>query len=348
MAIRAIWSFNHLPSVASLNGFGRNQYGITNTRVNQVYTSAPTVNADGSLLVYLKTELSSGSTVTVSSTLNVNCSNITDGVSPRSFMGMHLVHINALSYPCTLSVNNNVIIDRSDPILPPWNVPLFLEVCIDRVNKIVTVYADGEIVKTITGANAICDGYSGGGVWRYGFPSTPVASNAGAGDRFTINHCYFTDEVAGETESAKLGPVRLLPIIPATTDGANWVSSDSAKTLNDVLNTAITTTALLTAPVITSPTPTTNLDVTFSSAVVDTKPVLALQYLFDSRRVVAESVPFTNITYNGIVKAIKEPQLSGTTLLYGLPTGIAEKAPDNTPWTMGKVKQTKLTYGATG
>lgn len=344
MTIRALWSFSHLPRVSATTDFARNSYGLTHVRIDPLYNPVASITADGGLLVYSSNTASTGGRQQ-SSLLNVACNLITDGVSPKSFIGMQLTYFLPPTYTSGLEISGVRVIARDDPALPDWREAIYLEIGIDRVNKVVEVYCDGVLVKTITGTDAvnICNGYGGTNNWRYGYFATNMSPSS---ERFVINNVYFSDEPAGATESAKLGPIKFIPLTPDTTVGTDWVSSDSGKSLNDVLNTAATTTALLTAPVINSAAPASPLDMTFTTTQDNALTIKAVQFLFDARRLTAETNAGVNIDYSGNNAPLDPPELVGTTLRYGMPTSVSMKAPDNTAWTIDKLKASKLTLSA--
>lgn len=344
MAIRAMWNFNHLPvgTVVGSSGFLMNSFGITHAS-GGYSVPTPTVMADGSLeFLYGQ----SGSSSTIASYINVPASTVTDGVSKKSFIGLLITESSGYytwySKPAGMVINDLVLFYRNDPALPPIYTTFYLEVGIDRVNKEITLYVDNVLVKTITGAAAaaICDSYNGANTWRWGWIST---SSYGDSWRGNISNIYFSDEVDGETVSARQGPVSVTPITITSATGVDWISSDGRSLLADI-TTEYTNAASLTAPMIASGEPATDLTLGFSIPGADNRVIAQMQFFFDAKRsnnLAAQPVIKMKMGENS--KTLTPFAFTGTALAYGLKSGFSKVAPDDSAWTVGKLKASKLT-----
>lgn len=347
MAIRAMWNFNHLPVgiTTGVSGFNLNSYGITWYFVGYS-PQTPTVQSDGSLeLLYGQDSYPSANI----SMISIPASSVTDGISPKSYMGLKITEsAGAYSWwlkPSGLTINDLLVISRQDPLMPPVYTSFYLEVGIDRVKKEVTIYVDNVLIKTMTDANAvaICAAYNGANPWRFGW--TTGGTNGGA-YRGNVSNLYFADEVVGETESARQGPVTISPIVITSAVGPDWTSSDSKPLLDDLL-TPYSTAASLTSPVIRSGDPYSDLRLGMDAAISAGQAIKATQFLFDGvRHAKTTTQPVLSVSDDTNSTALT-PFVFGAAFAYGLKTGINAVAPDGGAWTIEKLKAAKLVVSCT-
>lgn len=351
MTIRAMWNFYHLPvgTVTGANRFNLNSYGLTSIAVGFGTFNATTrteVAADGSLDIYIG---SNGSQSAMASLISVPASALTDGISPKSYFGFKISEALAtslLTFNLWLTINDLVVITREDPVLPAKGTTFYLEVGIDRIKKEITIYVDNLLVKTLTDADAmaIVDAYKNAAPLKWGYHG---AYGRGGNDKSNVSNFYFSDEVAGETESARQGPVNISPIIFKSAVGAGWSSSDSKPLLDDLLA-PYSNLAALTAPVIRSGDPYNDLSLEMDVSLPAGKPITAVQFLFDGFRVPKSLTrPVLSVSDGTNSKSIAPFAFSLPTIEYGLKSGIGTVAPDGSAWTIEKLKAAKLIVSCT-
>lgn len=351
MAIRAMWNFNHLPvgTVTGANRFNLNSYDITAVALGYGTYNGSTkieVAADGSVGVFIG---GNGSESLMTSVINVPSSVVTDGVSPKSYFGFKVSEVLATSsgtFNLRLTINDLIVIAREDSVLPAKGTNFYLEVGLDRVKKEITIYVDGLLSKTMTDANAVAivNAYSGTAPWKWGYHAL---YGRGGADKSNVSNFYFSDEVVGETESARQGPVNITPIVFNSAVGSGWTSSDAKPLLTDIL-TPYTSAASLTAPVIRSGDPYTDLVLGLDVSIPAGQVIKAAQFLFDGvRHAKTTSQPLLSVTDGTNSNSVTPFAFSTSSIAYGLMSGINTTAPDGGVWTTEKFKAAKLVVGCT-
>lgn len=351
MAIRAMWNFYHLPvgAVTGANRLNLNTYGITGITAGYGTYDGSTkveVAADGSLGIFIG---GNGSQSTLTSVISVPASSITDGVSPKSYFGFKISEVLATSsgkFELRLTINNLTVITREDIVLPAKGTIFYLEVGLDRVKKEVTIYVDNSLVKTMNDANAIAivNAYKDSAPLKWGYHG--YYGNGGA-DRSNVSNAYFADEVVGETESARQGPVNITPIVFQSASGNGWTSSEM-KPLLDGLLAPYSSLAALTAPTIRSGDPYNDLQLGMDAAIPAGQVIKATQFLFDGvRHSKTVTQPVLSVSDGTNSKPLAPFAFSTTTIAYGLKSGINTAAPDGSAWTIEKLKTAKLVVGCT-
>ena len=352
MTIRAMWNFNHIPP-GTLTGavrFTLNSYGITYIAAGFGTFNGTTkidVLADGSIECYVGGNNSQSPMVSL---ISVPCSAITDGVSPKSYFGFRVTESPVWSlstHNLCLSINDILVIAREDPALPAKGTTFYLEVGIDRVKKEITFYVDNVLVKTMSDASVapIIAAYKDASPWKWGYHGYYSFGNS---DKINFSNAYFADEVAGETESARQGPVVISPIIFKSAVGDGWTSSDSKPLLDDLL-TPYNTAAALTAPVIRSNDPYGVLQLGLDASIAPSQSIKAVQFLFDGYRHARTTTKPVLTVDDGTNSKVVPPFTftANTTIDYGLKSGINTVAPDGSNWTLDKLKASKLLVNCT-
>lgn len=189
-------------------------------------------------------------------------------------------------------------------------------------------YRDGELIGSDNfSPSTLATAYRNGTLWM-GFTPRPAASTAGALLGFKDFIISSSNDI---NESARLGPVRLVPIGIDSTVGSDWTTSNS-EPVTDVLNTPFPNAGDLSTPHAISPLSLQELHCKLSSGLTNADEILAVKLLFGGKlgdtsaeRLAAE------------ISLAEESILLGdlaltTSWTYGIPSPILNVSPKGTPW----------------
>lgn len=321
MAIRAMWGFAHLPQKTTLGtlaggyGLAYNGYGIV---ADAGYN---TLSIEGNAIAIVNnTNAAVG--------FYVPAASITDGVAPKSIIGFRL-RAPYLAFGSTISIGPTATTTAELGLVNGAEV--YIEIICDRVTKEISFFVNGVFkLKKVTAVAPLIIGhtfayatYRSGGVSNY------------------LSDFYFIDDTLDDTPCSRLGAVTVKPLDSLTASGEGWTTPNAAPLL-DVLNTPFTDAASILAPVASSPQDLAPIEVGISEPTTGLAPIKGIMFALSSRRIPSSAV--------GLDLGIK----TGQSLKYGNATtfasdaithshsGVFQKAPDGTEWTLDKVKATTL------
>lgn len=358
MALRDFWDFSQLPGLTTVTGDATATNPLNFSRNDWVYqngsaagplsnTVAPGwINVASTLFQYrLNNNLTTGTTW---SSVGIPYFDVSSQSVPQSFIGFRFQYASVLGYLTQLLYLTNsagtaqVVVPMAGLGLSPAT-PYYIEVMIDRVNKLVVVWVDG--IQKLSSTFDFNGFANGAAVNLYFGQVFSIENSSGTIDGYyRFRDVYFVDNTQDDTICTRLGPVTAVPEAVAAASAPNWVSSDENGALAD-LNTAIgTSTATQNAPVLTSPASMDVIELTMNAGNVDPRlEVYAMKLSVTAERLSGTSFSMlTEASFNG--ESIAGNKLAFPTAQafnWNTPAVLLEKAPDGSVWTPTSLAETQ-------
>lgn len=336
MALRSLWGFDHIPSGSAI-GVQASGYGLPYAGHGLIVASLDTAYASISIkngaISTAFTTVRAGSTAWVRFPLT----GLTDNTSPRSHVGFNFTRTvtvaGAQGGAELVWIGGEAVVLHSD-FTAVLNVPILIELTIDRIKKEVLVYVNNKFKRRISSAS-IVNNYNSGGIMYLGAIAAPI--NAG---EFLFRDFYFVDDTQDNTQCNRLGvaSVAAVPITGAT--AVDWTTT--AASILASINTPYSSTASTTTPVVSSTASKTDL-VMSVTANASSLPIVGVSFTSSLAKRAGSGATATG---NASIGATK---LNGTTfvaananLAYSTEVGTFAKAPGDVTWTIALLNQTKF------
>jgi hypothetical protein len=209
----------------------------------------------------------------------------------------------------------------------------YIEVLIDRLNKVLTVWVDGT---QFSSAFFDYTAYANGAdttLW-FGAPFN-FGYTGGNSTTWYVRDFYSLDDTQDSTLCSRLGPVDVRPAALGSVTAPNWISSDSQPALAD-LSTPFGAAATWPIPTQTEPTSMDPLQFTLSNGgLVSNERILAVKADISAQRPGGFMFsPQITVKYNNqTAQARQMVYPTPNALVFNQNAFLLEKAPDGTAWT---------------
>lgn len=272
---------------------------------------------------------------------------ISDGVSRATYIGFRWSRSAGLGGHGVMLSNN---LSAFQAILPLGSTTYgqinFIEILIDRVNKLLTVWIDGAQYSSVffdyvAYANGADTTLWFGSPYNSGYPS-----NYGTVAYWYMRDFYSLDDTQDSSLCSRLGPVDVRPAALAGVTAPNWISSDAGTPLADFTSPLTATSTTWTAPTQTEPPTMDPIQVQLANTgLVNGENILAVKadvsatrpggYVFAPQA----SVKYNNQTAAG--KTLAYP--TGNAIVYNQNAFLMEKAPDGSIWSPSSLAAAVMT-----
>lgn len=341
MAIRDLWAFDHLPTPAGIGPLGPLGF----FRSDLIYNSQTSATHNGNTASWIQfpTVVLAGPS-SIMGNFGIPYAAVSDYTQRRSFIGFRFL-FNNLNAGAVSSACNLVNAAGTSQILVPTsiltaNVEQYIEIMIDRANKVFVVWVDGvKTNTTIFDFNAFM-----GTTGNLFFGTTFVIASTLSNNTWQIKNVYFVDDTQDATLCYRLGPVAPTDVTLSAVSAPNWTSSDSGTPLADLTTPMIAGGGAEIAPLQNMSATLDPIVATLSASPLDsTLAVIALKTYCTSQMVTGPAVSFqTEFDYNSATKAGNKLTYTGTSMRYNQTIGLETTAADGTPLTFANINLTQL------
>lgn len=353
MAIRDMWTYDHAPQGSTDLSTGSGGPSYSETGLYNQYTGNPGYAYNNGITNAIQATTDGYLTMNSSSTSNpglaVQAKEVQDwSVATQYWLGFrtktskqNASNANVFTMSDTIGqANPSILVLESDMTAAGANVlnqDYYVEIFIDRINKVYQVYINGTQVKS--GSIATASIVSGGnGFYWFGPWNSGLTANASRAFR----DFYWLDVDA--TTPGRLGPVRSNLAALLAVNAPNYTLNASGTSATDALsafNTAYPTPPLATPNVTNAPSDDT-LTSSFTTGVASTSSVVAVDYRHASQSSSAANLGVA-LSSGGTTQNQSNYAFADTnTMKYGRRAVLATKAVDGSAWTPAKVNATQL------
>lgn len=237
MAIRAIWGFDHLPQLKTVgtraNCYGLFYAGYSLSRV-VLDAAASDILLDASAISCMY-----GSATPSTAVFKFELGPVTDGVSVRSHIGFTITrrtNATTLGNAVIVSLGGTVPLVYANEYPNVVDVPVQVELTVDRVDKKIVVYINNKIVRIIKNAAAV-DSWNTNNI-QCGLTNSIVRSMA-----IHFKDFIFIDDTQDATQCTRPGNRQILNHRLTSVSSTNWSTAEAI----DVPISASVTTPLATS-----------------------------------------------------------------------------------------------------
>jgi hypothetical protein len=351
MAVKAQWSFDHLPTGMSAGSYIGN-LGL-GTGATFGYGSDSGGSSAGSFTIqngwlsfgYAYSAYYSGGT-SYGTNLTTPLNNLFDNTKPHSVIGfrLNLSGAAALSSPgCVwLTTGSTVtkLVTQNDASLGLVQGGIYyIELVFDRINNAISTFVNNQFKKTvffdfttITAATTISFGcyYTGG--------NTNITC--------LMRDFYFIDDTQDSTPCTRQGPGTARPMALVAVTAPNWTSSDGNTPLAD-LTTPIST-SMVATPTITGPTTQTPITAQFQTAAPSNLKVLAASVLVSSSNASAGNGVLDGAwSLNGQTEQVGTTNYPNTSMQWSQAL-LSTQDPSGNPWTVSSIQAAQFSATPNG
>lgn len=342
MAVKAQWSFDHLPNGLGISTSSITALGIAGAVFNygtdpggSAVNRASISNGSLSFATLYSSYYAGGQQLGTWMTLPL--SSVQDTTTPHSVIGFRVtIPTTFMGYMAWLTTGSTVLplVNPTDSALGMTNSAstYYVEVVFDRPNNQFFTYVNNKLKKTtyydpttLNSTTTLSIGTQGSG----------GQGNLGSGG-YVYRDFLFIDDTQDNTPCVRQGPGTARPMTLLTASAPNWTSSDGNTPLAD-LTTPIATNLAVT-PNITSPAAQTPIQATFQTSADPSLKVVAASVLVSSSNPSANNGNLNGSwSLNGQSAPAGKVNYPDATMQWSKPVGLNSLAPDGSAWTIAKL-----------
>lgn len=342
MAVKAQWSFDHLPNGLGIGTSSIVALGIAGATFNygtdpggSAVNRASISNGSLSFASLYSSYYVGGQNLGTWMTLPLNA--VQDLSTPHSVIGFRVtiptIYLGNMAWLTTGSTNL-VLVNPTDAALGMTNTAstYYVEIVFDRPNNQFFTYVNNKLKKTtfydpttLNSTTTLSIGTNGAG-----------GNGSMGGGGYVYRDFLFIDDTQDNTPCVRQGPGTARPMTLLTASASGWTSSDSSTPLAD-LTTPIATNLAVT-PNITSPVSQTPIQATFQTAADPNLKVVAASVVVSSSNPSANNGNLNGAwSLNGQTVQAGKVNYPDNTMQWSKPVGLNSLAPDGSAWTIAKL-----------
>lgn len=333
MALRDFWGFDHLPYSNNVgadrqkgNGIVYNGYGISVAAENTTTTTRSSTIEPGGWIVFDSNDANTAFQWRLRWTAGTK----TDGVSEKSHFGFTYKRTNPFASRAEFPAGTPLLWMGSTPLLTHSDFPTTLdrlfkfEVTVNRVNKTVGVYIDGQLKKLLRNPG-LADSYSGDTQIYFGHLVSLIYTGL-----MSFRDFYFVDDTKDDSICNRLSSYNVMQMPLKTAVAPTWTTT-AATPLASL--TASMSTAQAT-PLLVSGLVPTDLECTVTAAGAIGSSLRALSLLASFSKNPGVGVVLKSAIKTSVGDIAPPPiPVSSNLLVYSTPLTLQVKAPDGSPLT---------------